>query len=476
MNFESSSSGVPSSFRGLRILLVDNDTTSQLNIASALEEHSFRVTTVELATTALSILGERIDEFDLVMADVMPEMDCFEFMRSTQLIKDIPITLMSSMMKRELVREAVAQGASFVYMKPISRKKLKNVWQHVCTHQISKVSQKPEHNKANNHVEVMDEPSGANKKIQDRKGKKIVNSTETYQDQEEGIMTLEKYEEEGSKRTRSTDEAAQVKNSNSKEEDHSLVWKNTMEGREKKRQRMEWTLDLDNKFKDAVCELGERARPKAILEIMNVPNLTQKQVANHLQRYRTQTRQAQYVQPANQSQIMSQMPPPLVPISHSQDGVNKGYHQFRFMRETRTSLQECHEEKQPLNVESTIGNLNSVFQRLSFLDNGHHLNTFNHFPDNGHHVNVLNSNVLPMNFNEPLQEEYLPQPPAEPSLVPPNDFFTGLNGWNQDPELDHFNGEIMTENQIGSYYNWPEKAPLNRSSTQDNISTRNRNP
>jgi len=48
-------------------------------------------------------------------------------------------------------------------------------------------------------------------------------------------------------------------------------------------------------------------------------------------------------------------------------------------------------------------------------------------------------NWLPMNFNEPLQEEYLPQPPAIPSLIQPVRFLlTRLNGWNQDLELDHF--------------------------------------
>ncbi|KAJ8570192.1 hypothetical protein K7X08_006769 [Anisodus acutangulus] len=347
---------------------------------------------------------------------------------------------MSSMTTRDMVEEADAHGACFVLMKPISTKKLTNIWQYVYKHQIRKASTKPEPSGANDHVEVMDETSGANKKIQDRKGQKIVNSTETYQDEEEGIMTLEKDEAEGSKRTRNTDE------------DHSLVSKNTMEGRQKKRQRMEWTLALDKKFKKAVDELGQRARPKLILETMNVPHLTQKQIANHLQRYRTQKQQAKYVQPAtssivNQSQIMSQTPLPVVPISHSQDGVNEGYNQFRFMRETSTSLQECHQEKQPLNVESTIGNLGSVFQRLSF-------HTRN---------NVLNSNEVPMNVNEPLQEAYIPQPPAVPSLVPPNDLFAGLNG-------------EMTENHIGTYYNWLEKAPLSSSSTQDNSSTRNQNP
>ncbi|KAL6571075.1 hypothetical protein OROGR_000625 [Orobanche gracilis] len=87
-------SPVPAPFRGLRVLLVDKDTTSLLNIAKELENSSYRVTTSELDTVALSILRERKDSFDLIMADTnMPEMDCFKFIKNVQLIKDFPIIL-----------------------------------------------------------------------------------------------------------------------------------------------------------------------------------------------------------------------------------------------------------------------------------------------------------------------------------------------------------------------------------------------
>ncbi|MCE5166691.1 hypothetical protein HAX54_024287, partial [Datura stramonium] len=131
---------------------------------------------------------------------------------------------------------------------------------------------------------------------------------------------------------------------------------------------------------------------------------------------------------------MVQTPPPLVPISHSQDGVNEWYHQLRFPRETTTSLQECHEDKRPLTIESTIGNFSSVSQRLYFPDNGYHFNTLEHFLYNENH-----SNEFLVNFNEPLQEAYIPQPLAVPSLVPPNDFFAGLNVLIQNLVLEHFN-------------------------------------
>ncbi|MCE3216872.1 hypothetical protein HAX54_008791, partial [Datura stramonium] len=412
-------------------------------------------TTSELATIAMSILRERIDEFDLIVVDVnIPEMNCFEFMRSTQLIKDIPIVLMSSMINREMVEKAKEQGAYFILMKPISTKKLKNLWQYVYRHQIE-ASQKSKY-EANNLVELMD---SIDKEIQDK-----------------GFDAEE-------------------------EQDHSLVLKNCTEEQVKTKQCMKWTPDLKKKFEEAVHNLGEKARPKYILELMNVPNLNRRQVKNYLQKYRVKNRQAQHVQQAtssiaNQSKIMLRTPPPLVPTSHSQDGVNEGYHQLRFPREITTSLQECHEEKQPLNIESTDGNSSSMSQSLYIPDNGHYFNMLNHFLDNENPSSVLNSNNFPVKFNEPLQEAYLPQPPAVPSLVPPNDFFAGLNGLIQNLELELFN--VLNSNELSMNFNEPLqeaylpqppavpslvpqsdlftelKAPLSSNSTQDNVSTSDR--
>ncbi|KAK4430257.1 Two-component response regulator ORR26 [Sesamum alatum] len=123
---------VPTRFRGLRVLLVDSDTTSLLDVATKLEDYSYTATTTELATVALSILGERKDQFDLVMVDTnMPEMDFFKFIESVQLIKDFPVILMSSEINKNVVEEAMSKGACFFLKKPISAKNLKNVWQHV---------------------------------------------------------------------------------------------------------------------------------------------------------------------------------------------------------------------------------------------------------------------------------------------------------------------------------------------------------
>ncbi|XP_039821665.1 myb family transcription factor PHL5-like isoform X2 [Panicum virgatum] len=52
--------------------------------------------------------------------------------------------------------------------------------------------------------------------------------------------------------------------------------------------RRRWTTEMHDRFIDAVNQLGgcENAKPKAILDIMNVEGLTRDQVKSHLQKYK----------------------------------------------------------------------------------------------------------------------------------------------------------------------------------------------
>ncbi|XP_031126653.1 transcription factor PCL1-like isoform X1 [Ipomoea triloba] len=53
---------------------------------------------------------------------------------------------------------------------------------------------------------------------------------------------------------------------------------------------MGWTLELNSRFMDAIINLSgiqnSDAAPSQILELMNVPELTEENVASHLQKYR----------------------------------------------------------------------------------------------------------------------------------------------------------------------------------------------
>ncbi|XP_019069540.1 transcription factor PCL1-like [Solanum lycopersicum] len=59
-----------------------------------------------------------------------------------------------------------------------------------------------------------------------------------------------------------------------------------MEERKERRLRIKWTPNVNKKFNEAIRRLGEKATAIPILEYMNVPQLTRKQVENRLQQYR----------------------------------------------------------------------------------------------------------------------------------------------------------------------------------------------
>ncbi|KAF3431939.1 hypothetical protein FNV43_RR26675 [Rhamnella rubrinervis] len=55
------------------------------------------------------------------------------------------------------------------------------------------------------------------------------------------------------------------------------------------RKRVIWTPELHLKFTAAISTLGDKkARPKSILKMMNTPNVSVRQVASHLQKYKSQ--------------------------------------------------------------------------------------------------------------------------------------------------------------------------------------------
>lgn len=166
---------------------------------------------------------------------------------------------MSPEVTMKMLKEAPSQGICFIYKKSlISSLKLRNVWKHVKWHN-KKADEKSLHYNANP-IHVSDNASCPTK-MQDLKGKSIVNSSETHQDQDVGSL-IEKDEAKRSKRIRSTDEEAQAKRSgpSEKEKDHSLLSRKSTERPEKKRRKMKWTTELDKKLDEAVRELGDKGK------------------------------------------------------------------------------------------------------------------------------------------------------------------------------------------------------------------------
>ncbi|KAK6134236.1 hypothetical protein DH2020_032041 [Rehmannia glutinosa] len=268
MSEEKETNGVPTPFRGLRVLLVDNDTTSLLNIASELEDYSYRVTTTELATVALSILQERTDRFDLVMADInMPEMDCFKFIKSVQLIKDFPIILMSTELKKDMVKEAMIKGACFFLKKPISSKNLKNVWQHAYRNSKHEIMIRTKKAAAPESINIADqeaESQGA-KVEKENKVLEIVDERTLHESENEQVGDSDQIENDHDD---SVDGKAFTKICTKR-----CVSTENDERRESKRKRTE----------------NEEASPENISEMSKEPNLTQRQISSYLQKYRVES-------------------------------------------------------------------------------------------------------------------------------------------------------------------------------------------
>ncbi|XP_016705915.1 two-component response regulator ARR14-like [Gossypium hirsutum] len=212
---------------GFSVLVVDHDTTSLMLLASMLQLFSYQVTTTEVESVALSLIEEAKDRFKLVMADVnMDDVNSLSFLR--KLLKmNIPFILMSNEKGHKAAEKAVAYGASLHLEKPISKHDLKYLWQY-----------------------AYGRPAKRAKHLHD-------NELRTYDP-----------------------------NKNVGERDEQKKMLNIMPPTERK-PRLLWNEELHQKFIAAITALGyANARPKSILTMMDEPNLTQRQVASHLQKHK----------------------------------------------------------------------------------------------------------------------------------------------------------------------------------------------
>ncbi|CAI5969028.1 unnamed protein product [Closterium sp. NIES-65] len=96
--------------------------------------HSLRppVTTCNKATTALALLREGREAYDLVISDVyMPDMDGFKLLERIGLEMDLPVIMMSANGETSVVMKGITHGAVDYLLKPVRIEELRNIWQHV---------------------------------------------------------------------------------------------------------------------------------------------------------------------------------------------------------------------------------------------------------------------------------------------------------------------------------------------------------
>ncbi|CAA7041551.1 unnamed protein product [Microthlaspi erraticum] len=228
---------------GMRVLAVDDDQTCLRILQTLLHRCQYHVTTTNQAQTALELLRENKNRFDLVISDVdMPDMDGFKLLELVGLEMDLPVIMLSAHSDPKYVMKGVKHGACDYLLKPVRIEELKNIWQHVVRKgklkkKTSSVSNGGEYGGDSDHNGVR-----ANRKRKDQ------------------------FEEEAEEEERGN------------ENDDPTA---------PKKPRVVWTRELHNKFLVAVDHLGvKEAVPKKILDMMNVDKLTRENVASHLQKFR----------------------------------------------------------------------------------------------------------------------------------------------------------------------------------------------
>ncbi|KAJ6329949.1 hypothetical protein OIU76_008719 [Salix suchowensis] len=116
---------------GMRVLAVDDDPTCLLLLETLLRRCQYNVTTTSQAITALNMLRENKNNFDVVISDVhMPDMDGFKLLELVGLEMDLPVIMLSANGDPKLVMKGITHGACDYLLKPVRIEELKNIWQH----------------------------------------------------------------------------------------------------------------------------------------------------------------------------------------------------------------------------------------------------------------------------------------------------------------------------------------------------------
>ncbi|XP_015073982.1 two-component response regulator ARR14 isoform X2 [Solanum pennellii] len=239
---------------GLRVLVVDDDVVCLRIIEQMLRRCKYSVTTCTQAMVALNLLREKRGTFDIVLSDVhMPDMDGFKLLELVGLEMDLPVIMMSGDGRTNLVMRGVQHGACDYLIKPIRDEELKNIWQHVVRKRYNS-SKEPE---CSGSLDDNDRY---------RRGSDDAECASSVIEGADGVLKPQK------KKREAKEDDTEMEN-----DDPSTT----------KKPRVVWSVELHQQFVSAVNQLGiDKAVPKRILELMNVPGLTRENVASHLQKFR----------------------------------------------------------------------------------------------------------------------------------------------------------------------------------------------
>ncbi|KAL0299478.1 UNVERIFIED_CONTAM: Two-component response regulator ORR21 [Sesamum radiatum] len=242
----------------ISILVVDDDTTCLSIVAAILKKFKYQVVTVKHPNDALCTLRIKGGAFDLVVSDVhMPDMNGFELQRAIAQEFNLPVVLMSADDKESVALQGLESGAAFFIYKPVCPDDLRDLWQFAAMKKKSQV--------------VIEETGN----FPDEKTSADKNSSDEMAISASSSVSGDVVNKKESKR-----KSPRKEGSSEKKGDNS-------QSSSQKRPKVIWTNSLHNRFLEAIRSIGlDRAVPKKILEVMDVPGLTRENVASHLQKYR----------------------------------------------------------------------------------------------------------------------------------------------------------------------------------------------
>jgi E3 ubiquitin-protein ligase RFWD2 len=118
----------------VHVLVVDDERICRTVTSRLLSNCGYRVTTAQSGAEALELL-RRGTEFHLLLTDVMmPGIDgpaLLQLVRNDERLRDMPVIMMSANEHSETVFRCIQYGAEDYLLKPVSRKAVKHMWQHV---------------------------------------------------------------------------------------------------------------------------------------------------------------------------------------------------------------------------------------------------------------------------------------------------------------------------------------------------------
>nr|CAD1831933.1 unnamed protein product [Ananas comosus var. bracteatus] len=230
---------------GMRVLAVDDDPTCLKLLETLLIRCKYHVTTTSQAITALKLLRENKDRFDLVISDVhMPDMDGFKLLELVGLEMDLPVITNESLARAVLsgngetqaVMKGITHGACDYLLKPVRIEELRNIWQHV-------VRRRKFDGRSQSNLENGEDG---------QKSSQINHEGEQGAVDRNGKLKKKRKEQNG--------EEEEDSDENPRENDDPSA---------QKKPRVVWSVELHRKFVAAVNQLGiDKAVPKRILDLM----------------------------------------------------------------------------------------------------------------------------------------------------------------------------------------------------------------